>query len=196
MKLNPSSHFAVSRVSAMLRLRRPPAVRSVAPGAVLVTAVFVAAVLIAAGSSATPASSAASLDPGAEKRIAAALQDGIAASSVPGLSVTVVDGGGVYEQGFGDAGGSRTVTPATPFVIGSTSKSFTALAVMQLVDAGKVALDAPVREYVPEFELKDRAEADRITVRHVLQQTSGLPEIASGPNQLCIEGCPSGAASV
>ena len=69
----------------------------------------------------------------------------------------------------------------TPFVIGSTSKSFTALAVMQLVDDGLVDLDAPVRRYVPELRLVQPGAADSITVRQVLQQTSGLPEAAGGP---------------
>ena len=50
---------------------------------------------------------------------------------------------------------------------------------MQLVDAGKVRLDAPVRRYVPELRLAGNA-ADRITVRHVLRHTSGLPANASG----------------
>ena len=68
----------------------------------------------------------------------------------------------------------------TAFVIGSTSKSFTALAVMQQVDAGAVDLDAPVRRYVPEFAMADPAAA-AITVRQVLQQTSGIAGTAGGP---------------
>jgi CubicO group peptidase (beta-lactamase class C family) len=73
------------------------------------------------------------------------------------------------------------VTPQTPFVRGSTAKSFTALAAMQLVDAGRLQLDAPARRYVPEFRLADRRAAEGITVRHVLQQTTGLPQTAGGP---------------
>ena len=73
------------------------------------------------------------------------------------------------------------MTPQTPFVLGSTAKSFTALAAMQLVDAGRLQLDAPARRYVPEFRLADRRAAERITVRQVLQQTTGLPQTAGGP---------------
>ena len=87
----------------------------------------------------------------------------------------------MHARGFGDAGGGRRVTPQTPFVLGSTAKSFTALAAMQLVDAGRLQLDAPARRYVPEFRLADQRAADRITVRQVLQQTTGLPQSAGGP---------------
>ena len=63
----------------------------------------------------------------------------------------------MHARGFGDAGGGRRVTAQTPFVLGSTAKSFTALAAMQLVDAGRLQLDAPARRYVPEFRLADAA---------------------------------------
>src|SRR5699024_1869418 len=62
----------------------------------------------------------------------------------------------------------------TPMVLGSVSKSITAFAVLQLVDAGKVALDDPVVEHLPEFELDD-PRTSQITVRQLLSQTSGLP---------------------
>lgn len=55
----------------------------------------------------------------------------------------------------------------------SVSKSFTAMAVLQLVEDGEIELDAPVREYLPEFD-PDDARADRITVRHLLDNTSGM----------------------
>ncbi|MCH8559270.1 serine hydrolase domain-containing protein [Nesterenkonia sp. DZ6] len=100
---------------------------------------------------------------------------------IPGGAVAVVSGGRVQARGVGDAGAGRAATGATPFVIGSASKSFTALAVLQLVDSGEVELDAPVREYVPEFELAPGEPVDEITVRHLLQQTSGLDDLTGGP---------------
>ncbi len=101
---------------------------------------------------------------------------------VPGSALAVVDrDGDAVVQGLGETGDGRNVTADTPFVIGSTSKSFTALAVMQLVDDGLVDLDASVRRYVPELRLADPGAADTITVRHLLQQTSGLPGTAGGP---------------
>jgi len=102
-------------------------------------------------------------------------------SGVPGGAFAVVSQGRVDAGGVGSAGGDRELAADTPFVIGSATKSFTALAVMQLVDAGRVDLDAPVRDYVPEFELADAQPVNDITVRHLLQQTSGLDDLAGGP---------------
>jgi CubicO group peptidase (beta-lactamase class C family) len=70
------------------------------------------------------------------------------------------------------------VDPETPFILASVSKSFTAMAVMQLVDAGLVQLDAPVQTYIPWFTVADEGAAAQITVRQLLYQTSGLPTIA------------------
>jgi CubicO group peptidase (beta-lactamase class C family) len=66
------------------------------------------------------------------------------------------------------------VTPQTPFIIGSLSKSFTALAVMQLVEANKIELDAPVQRYLPWFRVADEQASADITVRHLLNHTSGV----------------------
>jgi CubicO group peptidase (beta-lactamase class C family) len=80
----------------------------------------------------------------------------------------------VHVRGYGAAGEGRPVRADTPFYIGSVSKSFTALAVMQLVEAGKIELDRPVKEYLPWFAVADPEATARITVRHLLYQTSGL----------------------
>jgi CubicO group peptidase (beta-lactamase class C family) len=95
---------------------------------------------------------------------------------IPGLALGIVQGDQiVHLKGFGIADSSgRAVTPQTPFIIGSLSKSFTALAVMQLVEEGKVELDAPVQRYLPWFRVADEAASAQITVRHLLYQTSGL----------------------
>ena len=99
------------------------------------------------------------------------------AAKVPGLSLAVVRGADIaYLKGYGMAGpDGRPVTPETPFILGSTSKSFTALAVMQLVEAGKLQLDAPVTRYLPWFRTEDATASARISVRHLLHHTSGLP---------------------
>ncbi|HEX7774460.1 MAG TPA: serine hydrolase domain-containing protein, partial [Pyrinomonadaceae bacterium] len=82
----------------------------------------------------------------------------------------------VYLKGYGQADPSgRPMTPQTPLILGSITKSFTALAVMQLVEAGKVELDAPVRRYIPWFRVADPNASAQITVRQLLYQTSGLP---------------------
>ncbi len=99
---------------------------------------------------------------------------------IPGLALGIVrDGHLVHLRGFGRADDSgRAFTPQTPFFIGSASKSFTALAVMQLAEAGKVDLDAPVQRCIPWFRVADPEASAQITVRHLLNQTSGLTERA------------------
>ena len=64
--------------------------------------------------------------------------------------------------------------------VGSLTKSFTAIAVMQLAQQGKLDLDAPVVKYLPWFRTSDRERSDRITVRMLLNQTSGLPSRDEG----------------
>jgi len=99
-------------------------------------------------------------------------------SRVHGVSIAVVQGGQtVHATGFGDDGRGNDITPDTPFWIGSNTKSLTALAVMQVVEAGLVELDAPIQQYLPEFRVADAAASARITVRHLLIQTSGIARI-------------------
>jgi CubicO group peptidase (beta-lactamase class C family) len=107
------------------------------------------------------------------------VQSKMQATHLPGLALGIVHGDQVVHlKGFGIANSSgRPVTPETPFTIGSTTKSFTALAIMQLVEAGKVDLDASVQQYVPWFQVADAGAATRITVRHLLNQTSGFPTL-------------------
>ncbi|MBK9121906.1 MAG: serine hydrolase [Chloroflexi bacterium] len=101
------------------------------------------------------------------------------AANIPGLALGVVRGDEiVYLQGYGIAGADgRPVTGQTPFILGSTTKSFTALAVMQLVEAGRIDLDTPVTAYLPWFRTKDASASAQITVRNLLHQDSGLPEL-------------------
>ncbi len=98
----------------------------------------------------------------------------------PGAVLAVVEGDRiVHTRGFGRARpGGETPTPQTPFFLGSLTKSITALAVMQLVEAGKVALDTTVQHYLPWFRVADPRASAVMTVRHLLNQTSGLPESA------------------
>jgi CubicO group peptidase (beta-lactamase class C family) len=98
------------------------------------------------------------------------------AQRIPGLALGIVEGDRiVHLRGFGEADPSgRAVSAQTPFVIGSLSKSVTALAIMQLVEAGKVELDAPVQRYIPWFRVADEEASAQITVRQLLNQTSGL----------------------
>ena len=98
------------------------------------------------------------------------------AQRIPGLALGIVQGDRiVHVQGFGEADRSgRQVTPETPFLIGSVTKSFTALAIMQLSEAGRIQLDAPVQRYLPWWRVADPDASTQITVRHLLYQVSGL----------------------
>ena len=111
-------------------------------------------------------------------RIDAWVRDQMNDSRIPGIALAVVeDGETVHSAGFGDDGRGNAITPDTPFWIGSNTKSITALAVMQLVEAGLVQLDDPVQQYLPEFRVDDPDASSRITVRHLLNQTSGLARV-------------------
>jgi CubicO group peptidase (beta-lactamase class C family) len=108
------------------------------------------------------------------------VKDEIERHKIPGLALAFVDGNQiVFMKGYGRADQSgRPITPQTPFLLASVSKPLTAVAVMQLVEAGKVDLDAPLQRYVPEFRLADATSSRQITVRHLLLHTSGLPVTA------------------
>jgi CubicO group peptidase (beta-lactamase class C family) len=108
------------------------------------------------------------------------IEEQMSATHLPGLSLAIVHGDQiVHLKGFGKADTlGHAVTPQTPFVIGSASKSFTALAIMQLVEAGKIELDTPVQHYLPWFEVGNNpGVSQKITVRNLLNMTSGIPTI-------------------
>jgi CubicO group peptidase (beta-lactamase class C family) len=91
----------------------------------------------------------------------------------PGASVLVVKNGDVlFVKGYGEAhlGEGRAVTALTNFRIASVSKAFTAMAIMILKDKGLLTFDDKLRSYIPELP----AYAQRITIRHILNHTSGL----------------------
>jgi CubicO group peptidase (beta-lactamase class C family) len=105
------------------------------------------------------------------------------AHRVPGASLAVLrlggDGGGEDELVEAATGVLNTatgvaVTTDSVFQIGSISKVWTATLVMQLVDEGKLQLDAPVAEVLPDLQLADADVAGKVTMRHLLTHTSGI----------------------
>ncbi len=106
-------------------------------------------------------------------------------NELPGLSIGVVhDQELVWAKGYGtsDLETGAAVTPETIFRIGSITKLFTATAVMQLRDAGKLRLDDPVSRHLPWFSVQSSFEGEpEITVRQLLTHTSGLPREAAFP---------------
>lgn len=101
---------------------------------------------------------------------------------LPGLALGIVQGDRIlYLKGYGQADSSgRPVTPETPFGIGSIGKSITAMAVLQLAETGKIDLDAPIQCYIP----TKYNGAESITVRQLLNQTSGFSQISTFSNSL------------
>lgn len=95
---------------------------------------------------------------------------------IPGAAVGVwADGREHYAcHGVTSLDNPLPVDSDTLFQLGSVTKTYTATALMRLVEQGRVELDAPVRRYVPELELADEAAAAQITVLNLLNHTSGL----------------------
>lgn len=99
----------------------------------------------------------------------------MARMKIPGLAVGVLHNGRLRASGFGVTSIDNTVpvTGETLFQIASISKTFLCTAVMRLVDAGKLNLDAPLRRYLPDLKLKDKEVARNVTMRHLLTHTGG-----------------------
>lgn len=101
----------------------------------------------------------------------------MAKHGIRGVALAVTSGTDlVYLKGYGTAGPDRPLTPQTPMYIGSVSKSFTGLAIGQLIEQGKIDPHKPVQTYLPWFRVADPDASKTITVRHFLHHTSGLSE--------------------
>ena len=80
----------------------------------------------------------------------------IAKHDLPGVALAVIeDGEIVYLKAYGKDGSGQPMTPQTQMLIGSQSKSFTALAINQLAEQGKLDLNTPVQTYIPSFRVAD-----------------------------------------
>lgn len=99
-------------------------------------------------------------------------------------SVLVAEKGQViFKKGYGMANMEWNIpnTPDTKFRLGSITKQFTALLIMQLVEKGKLKLDGKVTDYLPDYP---KATGDKITVHHLLTHTSGIPNYTDVPGFL------------
>lgn len=108
------------------------------------------------------------------QEIDAFLETSLDRLNIPGAVLAVVEGD---ELVFLHSYGNNPPEYSEPMMIGSITKSFTAMAVMQLHEGGQLSLDEPIQTYLPWFRLADPTAASQITVRHLLNQTSGLPQI-------------------
>ena len=108
------------------------------------------------------------------ERAATAIERQFDEMGVGQVSYAVISDAEQTVAGYGAA------SPDTPFVIGSVSKSFTALAILQLVERGLIALDSPVTDYIDWFTTADPTAS--ITVRQLLNQTSGISTLDGSRN--------------
>lgn len=120
------------------------------------------------------------------------VQGEMASRRIPGLQLAIVKNGEIIFTGaYGQSNleTAKPVTERTVFGVNSISKAFTGVAAMQLVEAGKLDLDASVTQYLEGLP----ASWEAITVRQVLTHTSGLPEIIDDNTRL-IDGASPDAA--
>jgi D-alanyl-D-alanine carboxypeptidase len=108
-----------------------------------------------------------------------AIDDLAASQAFTGAVLVAIDGKPVLRRAVGEANREWHVanTVDTRFRIGSTTKTFTAVAILRLVDEGKVALDAPVAKYVPNLP---QAWAG-VTIKMLLSHTAGVPDYVFAP---------------
>ena len=152
--------------------------------AAVAAAVAVLLTTLSSGGVAARATSAAQGEADGVAAVIARYQEKIpqlmAEQDLPGLALAVVDGDRVvWQQGFGstDSDGGTPVTVDTIFSVQSMIKTFTATAVMQAVQAGRLDLDAPVTTYLPGFTVNSAFEPHperRITLRMLLGCTAGF----------------------
>ncbi len=105
-------------------------------------------------------------------------EDSMILSKTPGAAVVIVkDGEVVFIKGYGvkQEGTQMVVDENTVFRIGSLSKGFAGVLAAMMEDEGKLRWYDKVQQFVPEFNLSDPAQAERIEVKNVLTQTTGLP---------------------
>ncbi len=115
-----------------------------------------------------------------QKQLQPIIEQVMLQQSIPGLAVAIVENQKVvYAKGFGVknlANESEKVTPQSLFHMASVTKPFVATSIMQLVEKGKIDLDAPVVKYLPYFRMKDERYA-AVTVRQMLCHISGMPDV-------------------
>lgn len=99
---------------------------------------------------------------------------------IPGFSIGLAkDGQLFYEKGFGyrNVENKLPLSPDTVFGIGSVTKAFTCVAIMQLQEAGKLNVHDPVVKYLPEFKTPNEEYTKQMTIHHFMTHSAGLPPL-------------------
>lgn len=107
--------------------------------------------------------------------IAELIEQEMARRNVPGVAIGILSGDDEYVAGFGitHVENPLPVDGDTLFQVGSTTKTLTATLAMRLVEEGRLALDAPVRTYLPDLRMADDQVTAAVTVRHLFTHTGG-----------------------
>ncbi|RLU79717.1 serine hydrolase [Streptomyces griseocarneus] len=141
-----------------------------------------AAVVVAAVVAMTTAVSAQA-QPASDHADTQAVLDSYQASAGPGAAVHAGNRAGSWDlhSGTADTKVKRAIGSDDQFRIASQTKTFTSVVVLQLVDEGKVELDAPIERYLPGVVTGNGYDGTKISVRQILQHTSGIPDKFGAP---------------
>ena len=120
------------------------------------------------------------VDPSMGQRLQKALDNAVAECNVPGAVLSLSDMKGntqTWTSGLAELETKKPISKDMYFMIGSTTKSYTATMVLQLVDDGLIKLDEPIGKYLPGLVPRE----DKITIRHLLEMRSGLGMYEQNP---------------
>lgn len=126
------------------------------------------------------------------QEIDAFVVDAMAELKVPGVAIALVeDGKIIHTRGFGVVvEGGPEVSERTPFNVGSITKPFTAMAILHLMESGKLGLDDQVTDHIAWFATADKELSQGITIRHLLSHRSGFSTLTGNRNQASRDGGP------
>ncbi|GFZ32350.1 hypothetical protein CSC2_28760 [Clostridium zeae] len=116
---------------------------------------------------------------------------------IPALSIVITNGDKtVYKKAFGyaDVKEKRLANSETLFELGSTSKAFTALAILKLEKEGRISLSDPIKKYIPWLTLKYNGKEVNVTIEQFLHHSSGIPyksidKIPESESETALEEC-------
>jgi CubicO group peptidase (beta-lactamase class C family) len=148
------------------------------------TRIAIVAGAVAAGGMALPVPAHSQPDPRFDALVALT-EAKMEEFGVPGVALGILHDGVVTTRGLGvtSVEDPIPVTPHTVFPIASISKTFAATMVMRLAEQGRIDLEAPVRRYLPEFQVEDETVSRDATIWHLVTHTGGWEGQISGPER-------------
>ena len=108
----------------------------------------------------------------------AAITEAMSDGNVPGVAACIIkDGETAWCGGYGyaDLKAKRTVTPTTPFMLASTSKAVTGVALVQVIESGAIGLDDPINDHL-DFDVRHPDDGTPITARMLMSHTAGIAD--------------------